>query len=243
MAATRIKSQAERSAWARYEQAMWGRGLDYYRERLHRLNAEGGKLLDLGSGPGQWSAAAASEGFSVTRCDRLFPGTSGHAGWRAKIPFVATEASQLPFLQDCFDTVLCNLVLPYVPVEECIQEVARVLRPGGTFFGICHGPGYYLMQATREVWHAPRGASRRLLVLGYTLIHRVLGLQRYRYETFQWPSHFEKLLRAAGLEIIWVRLGGHPLMPETRFARLPVFFEFLASKKQPRTLVSVHSQA
>jgi SAM-dependent methyltransferase len=238
-----VKTETDRSAWARYEQAMWARGLAYYRERLHSLKAAGGTLLDLGSGPGQWAAAAACEGFSVTACDRLAHGRAPQLGAQGRIPLVSSEACQLPFRDGSFDTVLCNLVLPYVPVEKCLQEVERVLRVGGRFFGICHGPGYYLLQASREFWHAPRGASRRLLVLGYTMAHRILGLKQYRYETFQWPHHFEKLLRAAGLEIIWLRLGGHPLMPETRFVRLPVFFEFLATKKQPTTFVSASNQA
>jgi SAM-dependent methyltransferase len=39
-----------------------------------------------------------------------------------------------PFGDDEFDTIICNAVLEHVPeVERAIQELARVLKPGGYF--------------------------------------------------------------------------------------------------------------
>ena len=215
------------SAWAAYERSMWARGLDYYRRRLRGLNLSGEHLLDLGCGPGQWAAAAAAEGLGVTACDRkIVPATT----LGAAIHLVSAEATQLPFKDRSYDIVLCNLVLPYVSVEACVGEARRVLRVGGTFFGICHGPGYYLMQALHGLGQGPKATARRLGVVAYTLAHHALGLRRYYFETFQSPNQFAGLLRQAGFHVLWMRLGGHPVMPQRRFLGMPVFFEFLAQR-------------
>jgi ubiquinone/menaquinone biosynthesis C-methylase UbiE len=212
--------------WAEYERAMWAQGLEYYRFRLRGLSLSGRQLLDLGCGPGQWAAAAAAEGFEVTACDRKIAG----AALEAAVRLVSVEATQLPFRDHSYDSVLCNLVLPYLPVEDCVLEVRRVLRVGGTFFGICHGAGYYLMQAARGLRQGPKATMRRLGIVGYTLAHQALGFRRYHCETFQSPRRFARMLHQAGFEVVGLRLGGHPVIPEIRFLRIPVFFEFVARR-------------
>jgi SAM-dependent methyltransferase len=146
------------------------------------------------------------------------------------IRLTAGEATQLPFEDDSFDLVLCNLVLPYVPLEACTAEIARVLRPAGSLFGICHGPGYYVRQGALELRRTPRGAVRRLIVVGYTLAHHVLRLRRYHYETFQTPPRLSRVLGDLGLRTCWMRAGGHPLIPERTLLGMSVFFEFLARR-------------
>jgi ubiquinone/menaquinone biosynthesis C-methylase UbiE len=219
--------------WGEYERAMWATGLARYQERLREMVSRGDWLLDLGAGPGQWSAAAANEGARVVSFDRRI-GQQLRASRRATLGSLHTvqgDAVRLPFASGRFDVVLCNLVLPYVEVETCLAEVARVLRPGGGLFGLCHGAGYYLLQASRELFPLRRNFVRRLLVLGYTVAHHGLRLRRYRYETYQTPRGIHGALERSGFEVTALRLGGHPLMPEQRFLRLPVFFEFLAHRR------------
>lgn len=48
--------------------------------------------------------------------------------------FLIGDVQRLVFQDKCFDLVLCLGVLEYVPAEaRALREVARVLKPGGTF--------------------------------------------------------------------------------------------------------------
>jgi len=209
---------------------MWARGADYYRDRLARVAKPPGRVLDLGCGPGQWAAAAEGAGFRVVACDRDIRHAAARLRPSHSLELARADGSRLPFADASFDLVLCHLVLPYVDQEACLAEMARVLRRGGTMTGTCHGPGYYLMQAVREAPRETRAAIRRLMVIGYTIAHRLGRLRRYRYEAYQTPGRIGSAIEALGLRVLGLEVGGHPLMPETRFLGLPVFFEFRARK-------------
>ena len=50
--------------------------------------------------------------------------------------YLQADGSRLPFDNDTFDIVVSNQVLEHVPFERkaaFVQEIARSLRPGGTF--------------------------------------------------------------------------------------------------------------
>jgi arsenite methyltransferase len=102
--------------------------------------ASGERVLDLGSGSGMDTFAAA-----------LAVGTSGQlvgidmtpeqlhkaealrrsAGF-AQVQFVSARMEQLPFADDTFDAVISNGVVNLAPSKDAVfAEVARVLRPGG----------------------------------------------------------------------------------------------------------------
>jgi 2-polyprenyl-3-methyl-5-hydroxy-6-metoxy-1,4-benzoquinol methylase len=54
-----------------------------------------------------------------------------------KATFQVASATELPFPNDSFDTVVCWEVLEHIPRNSeprLFSEVARVLRPGGTFY-------------------------------------------------------------------------------------------------------------
>ena len=56
-----------------------------------------------------------------------------------RVEVVQGDATQLPFATGRFSTVLCFTMLHHIPVraeqDRVFAEVARVLRPGGTFAG------------------------------------------------------------------------------------------------------------
>jgi ubiquinone/menaquinone biosynthesis C-methylase UbiE len=228
---------ADAARWNAYEVEMWGVGLEHYRRRLRQIGELSGlRVLDVGAGPGQWSLAAVREGAETVACDRRIGEALRRARREtpsARLDVVGADASRLPFASSRFDLILCMLVLPYVPVERTLAEFARVLKPGGLVFGVCHGPGYYLLQAIREAVPPRRNLIRRLLVLGYTASHRALRLGRYHYETFQTPGAFTDQLRGQGLEPVTITLGGHPTMPQRRVLGAPAFFEFIARRPFP----------
>jgi len=54
--------------------------------------------------------------------------------WQTKLMFLWQDASELPFPDATFDAVACLEALEFMPnPERVLQEMARVLRPGGIF--------------------------------------------------------------------------------------------------------------
>ena len=99
------------------------------------------RLLDLGSGPGACTWYMAREGFSVTALD-----CSATAVERLRLRLAGDglhaeacvgDVVQLPFPDGVFDGVVDNFCLYSVPLtasQRAVDEVWRVLRPGGRFF-------------------------------------------------------------------------------------------------------------
>lgn len=110
-----------------------------YFERVAPRAADANRMLDLQSGGGELLAGlpsmptllVATEGYApnvVVAARRLLP----RGAW-----VVATESDRqaLPFPSDTFD-----LVTSRHPVQTWWEEIARVLRPGGTYFSQQVGP-------------------------------------------------------------------------------------------------------
>jgi SAM-dependent methyltransferase len=56
-----------------------------------------------------------------------------------RVEVVQGDATQLPFEEGSFSSVLCFTMLHHIPVaadqDRALKEIVRVLRPGGTFAG------------------------------------------------------------------------------------------------------------
>ena len=50
----------------------------------------------------------------------------------------------LPLRTECFDGVVCRVVIPYTDEALTVREIARVLKAGGVAYLSYHGSGYYL---------------------------------------------------------------------------------------------------
>jgi SAM-dependent methyltransferase len=96
--------------------------------------SEGMSVLDVGSGPGYVSAAAAERGAKPTGVDfskemiaiakKKFP----------QVKFKEGDAQNLPFADSTFDRVLANFALLHLAdPERAFAEAQRVLKPGGKF--------------------------------------------------------------------------------------------------------------
>ncbi|MGH3080771.1 MAG: class I SAM-dependent methyltransferase [Gaiellaceae bacterium] len=111
-----------------------------YRELARELARRNpGRLLDWGCGWGQVTALLREEGVDAIAFDfradldapkteplTQFPGIEAH---------LTPDPVRLPFDDDSFDTVLSCGVLEHVPDPDAsLDEIHRVLRPGGTFF-------------------------------------------------------------------------------------------------------------
>ncbi len=115
---------------------------------------EGDRVLDVGSGTGALSSAAAAiESVRVTGIEPSAPYVryaQNHADGR----FVVGDAMALPFSADAFDRTLSMLVLNFVPdPAAALQQMIRVTRPGGVVAAAVwdYGDG---MQMLRTFWDA-----------------------------------------------------------------------------------------
>lgn len=110
------------------------------RPMIARLAATGARPrgLDIGCGRGWYLHELRGAGAVMTGLDasgRQLAAASAHA---PAVPFVQGTVMQLPFARDSFDFAYIINVLHHLPSpqhqREALEEIARVVRPGGLLF-------------------------------------------------------------------------------------------------------------
>jgi demethylmenaquinone methyltransferase/2-methoxy-6-polyprenyl-1,4-benzoquinol methylase len=94
----------------------------------------GDRVLDLAAGTGVSTVELAGDGVSAIACDfSLGMLRAGRAVKRRRhVPFVAGDATRLPFRDGAFDAAVISFGLRNVSdVPGALREMARVVRPGG----------------------------------------------------------------------------------------------------------------
>lgn len=149
----------------------------------------GRRVLDLGAGPGHYSAALRDAGATVIPID-LGSENMRKAG-QAGLPAVETDATRLPFPDASFDGVFCSNMLEHVPdARLVIDEIERVLLPGG--WGWISWTNWYSPWGGHNItpWHflGPR--------LGPKVYERIHGGPPERNPVFAglWPTYVGELL-------------------------------------------------
>jgi SAM-dependent methyltransferase len=118
-----------------------GRLPDYPIPAISLPPGDGASLLDLGCNWGRWCLAAHRAGYRVTGID---PSARGILAARRvarqlgapDIEYYVADAGYLPFPDRSFDVVFSYGVFQHLSKEHvvrCLEESARVLRPGGRF--------------------------------------------------------------------------------------------------------------
>ena len=108
-------------------------------EFLHAIDLDAGeKVLDVGSGPGFLAKSMAEKVkpdgsvYGVDVSDFLLNVARSKTGERDKLEFLYRDATELPFPDEYFDTVVCTQVLEYVKeIDKALKEIHRVVRRGG----------------------------------------------------------------------------------------------------------------
>ncbi|WP_373182987.1 methyltransferase domain-containing protein [Halomonas campaniensis] len=169
-------------------------------ERLWaRLPERAAAVLDLGCGPGHWSARLAcrvGEGGAVTGID-LAPGMLGEARRRHgdRVRWLCADAAALPLPDAALDLVFSNLALQWCPdLEGTLAELRRVLRPGGRALINTLGPG--TLEEVSRAWSRP---GRPAALLGFQgsdrhrRAARLAGFSRVQVEASTQRFHYPDL--------------------------------------------------
>jgi SAM-dependent methyltransferase len=110
------------------------------------------RILDVGCGSGElWreNLARVPAGWRPTLADlsagMLQATRRNLAAQVGRFPLANADAQNLPFPDDCFDGVLANHMLNHVPHRpSALQEIRRVLRPGGRLYASTVGEQHML---------------------------------------------------------------------------------------------------
>ena len=124
---------------------------------LRSLVNPAGPILDLAAASGLWSRwlleqAPESTIFALEHSAPLLEEAAERAlpTW-PNYSIVRAQAENLPFADRVFSTVMSGGSLNELPLEETVSEIARVLKPGGTFVSmhiqVVSGWGSPLQQA------------------------------------------------------------------------------------------------
>ena len=180
-----------------YEQDPYGSCFTYSRMRLGQMldsclpsPGAGLRALDVGCGTGHHLAGLAARGFNVAGVDGSAAMLDEARRANPDVELLQSDVDALPFDDASFDLILCIEVLRYIPDPyRCIEEMARVLRPGGRCLATA----------------APRYSAN-----GYALVNRValiapIGDLVQLKQFFTTPSELSRRFEHAGFPAAEVR--------------------------------------
>lgn len=139
-------------------------GLEPYMDSLkdNGLNPSAGRILDVGSGPGQWSFAASRVapdaeviGFDINEEEvsfaRQYQQEQGYSQVRFEMGGYLDLVDHIE--PGTCDVIMCNGVLMYLDRDKAFEIFSSLLKPGGqVFFYHNHQPGYYLHKISQSLF-------------------------------------------------------------------------------------------
>jgi ubiquinone/menaquinone biosynthesis C-methylase UbiE len=137
---------------------------NHLRDLFSSLKGSRGRLLEVGCGIGVDSIQLAKCGFDVTACDltenaiRVAKEFATRRG--VDVDFVVGNAEGLDFPDESFDAAYSFGVLHHTPdISRAVEEVRRVLRPGGTAYVMLYHK-YSLVNLVHRVLRLPYESPR-----------------------------------------------------------------------------------
>jgi ubiquinone/menaquinone biosynthesis C-methylase UbiE/uncharacterized protein YbaR (Trm112 family) len=116
--------------------------------------------------------------------------------WQATATFFVADATRFPFIGRCFDYVLIYGVLHHLvdPGATC-QEIARVLKPGGVYYGQENNRTIFraifdFFQRRRPLWHEEAGEHATLSKQEFQDWLQTLGFLVTTRTSVFLPPHF-----------------------------------------------------
>jgi SAM-dependent methyltransferase len=158
----------------------WSKCLPYWEPWLTRLDRDTARILAVGERDGGLSLWFALQGFQVLCTDYHMPGERArlsHERWmmQDRIAYAAVDAFNIPYPENHFDVVACKSVIGGLVLQRklletrtlenqrlAVEEIRRVLKPGGMFFGAENLAGTKIHQFLRWMKHGPELGWRYL---------------------------------------------------------------------------------
>ena len=167
--------------------------------RFELLGLQGGeRVLDLGCGEGRHAISAYLQydvhviGLDLSAQDletarqRLRQFQGGQPPADKSCNFLRASGLALPFQDDAFDVIICSEVLEHIqPYEDMLNEIARVLKPGGIFATSVPRffPEWVCWQLS-DAYHEVEGGHVRIFTTGQ--LHRAIGARAMRRFKRHW---------------------------------------------------------
>jgi ubiquinone/menaquinone biosynthesis C-methylase UbiE len=200
---------------------------EYERMVAPFLDAPPGRILDVGTGPGHFLVAMHRKlpGAELRGIDRdprhlaLARRDLDRHGVPARLE--RANAERIPYLDGYFDLVICQAVLPYARSDRgFLQEVTRVLRPGGVLWFATSGLGFYVVRIIDRAtyWKLRNAAS---VVSGVVAMATGFKLLQDTPVTTAWLA---RTLASVGYDV--------KATEQSRFGRLPKLIRMSAVKRR-----------
>lgn len=131
-------------------QRVWSTALDDYRRRLAAIGFTGlARVLDAGSGMGQWTYCLSERNDQVSAIDysptRVAVTQALFRQWGlTQVDVRQGTIEALPYADGWFDAVFCYGVIMATDYRKTVRELARVLKSGGRLYLSNNGLGWYL---------------------------------------------------------------------------------------------------
>jgi len=179
------------------------------------------RVLDLGCGPGedlaQWGVAPSDDvtGVDIDNACLLL----AKARFRSR-RYVQAKGEYLPFKNESFDRVISAVALPYMNIPRALQEIHRVLVPGGRLTLSLHPPSIAMWELRHHAIPKPIPTLFRLYVIADGVFFHATGktveFPNGRTESFQTERGIRIALARAKLANCAFQRGTGPVL-ETFF--------------------------
>lgn len=151
-------------------------------------------ILDVGAGDGHFTSVLFPDGVDVG-IDPSPDALADAEKWGVYGELRVASACELPFPDESFGSVISNCVLEHIPdLDTALDEIARVLKPGGFFATTVPSPNYerFLLGSTlfRSVGLAPLAR----------LYGRWMTRISYHYHYYP-PEEWQRRLAKRGLNV------------------------------------------
>lgn len=118
---------------------------------------------------------------------------------------VCGRGEALPFADASFDRVVSSVALPYMNIPQVLEEICRVLKPGGVLWFSVHPLSFTLKELRLALrGGSPKAILYRLYVIAngcwFHVSGRTVGLWRRKIESFQTRRGLRLALTRAGFQ-------------------------------------------